>query len=85
MCKGTGVLVKLDDFGHVLECGCGTIHVTVGPVTLALDPQALRTLHKMLGRAIEAEEVNRHQLSDPEPFLMHSSHLAVKKVVKLKH
>jgi len=85
MCKGTGVLALRDNFGHVVECGCGTIHVTVGPVTLALDPHALRTLYEMLGQAIDAEETNKHQLSDPEPFLMHASHLAVRKVLKVKH
>jgi hypothetical protein len=85
MCKGTGILAMRDNFGHVVECGCGTIHVTVGPVTLALDPHALRSLHEMLGQAIEAEECNGRQPSDPEPFLMHSSHLAVRKIVKVRH
>jgi len=39
MCAGTRVLANRENFGDVVECGCGTIHVTVGPVTIALGLQ----------------------------------------------
>lgn len=53
MCKRTGILAIRDNFGHVVECGCGTIHMTIGPVTVSLDSGSLRTLHEMLGQAIK--------------------------------
>jgi len=85
MCKGTGILAMRENFGHVVQCGCGTLHVTIGPVTVAFDAQALRSLQEMVGQALDALEINQHELSDSEPFLMHASHLSVRKVLKMKH
>jgi hypothetical protein len=84
MCKRTGILAVRDNFGHVVECGCGTIHMTIGPVTVSLDSKSLRTLHEMLGTAIENENMSIGILEEAEP-LLHSTHFAIKKVVKLKH
>lgn len=85
MCAGKGLLAVQENFGHVAECGCGTLHITVGPVTVALDPRALRRLHEMLGAAIERLHSEADQLEQPKPLLMHSSHLALRKVMKIKH
>lgn len=85
MCKGTGLLAKQENFGHVVECGCGIIHVTVGPMTLALDFQSLRKLNEMLEQATISANTQAEEITDPRPLLVHSSHLAVKKVMKLKH
>jgi hypothetical protein len=82
MCAGKGVLAVYENFGHVAECECGTIQVTVGPVSVALDAQALRRLHDLLGAAIEKVEAG--ELAQPKPLLLHSSHLALKKVLKIK-
>jgi len=39
---------------RVERCDCGSCHLTVGPVTLALHPTALAELHRTLGRALGA-------------------------------
>jgi hypothetical protein len=73
---------------HVAQCDCGTVHVTVGPVSVALDTQALRRLRDLVGAAIDkidsaAEAPN--ELEQPKPILPHLWHLAVRKVMKPKH
>lgn len=85
MCKGKAVLAERDNFGLVAECGCGTVHVTVGPVSVALDVEALRKMHEMLGEALSRLDSISTELAQPQPLLMHSSHLAMKKVLKIKH
>ncbi len=88
MCASKEFLAVQENFGHVAECGCGTIHLTVGPVTLSLDSEALRRLHDMVGNAItqmESDTHDSHELTEHKSLLMHSSHLAVRKVMKLKH
>lgn len=50
MCAGKGLLAVDENFGHVAQCGCGTLHVSVGPVSVALDAKALRRLHELLAR-----------------------------------
>lgn len=88
MCGQKGFLAVQENFGHVAECGCGTLHVTVGPVSLSLDSQALRRLHEMLGNAIaqmESDSRSNRELTEHKSLLMHSSHLALRKVMKLKH
>jgi hypothetical protein len=39
-------------------------------------------LHDLLGAAIEKVEAG--ELAQPKPLLLHSSHLALKKVLKIK-
>ncbi len=35
------LLAEIPDFGRVYDCGsCGNLHITVGPVTLTLMPEA---------------------------------------------
>jgi hypothetical protein len=82
MCERKGLLAVQDNFGCVAECGCGTLHVTVGPVSVAVDAQALRRLHDMLGAALD--KLDSAELSGPEPLSWRSSHLALRKVLKIK-
>ena len=83
MCAGTELLVVYENFGQVVACDCGSIHVTVGPVSVALDGHALRRLHNLVGAAVEKLNFEKHP-SSPASF-PHSSHLALRKVMKIKH
>ena len=85
MCSAKGLLAVQDNFGHVAECACGTLHVTVGPMSVALDGKALRRLHELLGAAIEKLESDSEELAQPKPVLPHFSHLSMRKVMKIKH
>jgi hypothetical protein len=70
MCTATGLLAVQENFGHVAECNCGTLHVTVGPMTVSLDTQALRRLHDMLGNAIDRlDSAPEVELTQPKPVL----------------
>jgi hypothetical protein len=79
------MLAAQDNFGHVAQCDCGTVHVTVGPVSVALDTQALRRLRDLVGAAIEKIDSAAEAPEQPKPILPHLSHLAMRKVMKLKH
>jgi hypothetical protein len=83
MCERKGLLAVQDNFGCVAECGCGTLHVTVGPVSVAVDAQALRRLHDLLGAAID--KLESAELAAPDHLNWRSSHLALRKVLKIKH
>ncbi|HXT74789.1 MAG TPA: hypothetical protein VN780_00735 [Candidatus Eisenbacteria bacterium] len=85
MCTAKGMLAAQDNFGHVAQCDCGTVHVTVGPVSVALDTQALRRLRDLVGAAIEKIDSAAEAPEQPKPILPHLSHLAMRKVMKLKH
>src|SRR5687768_16618652 len=37
---------------NVLQCSCGMLHVTVGPVTLRVEPGTARTLRDVLDAAL---------------------------------
>jgi len=82
MCERKGLLAVQDNFGCVAECGCGTLHVTVGPVSVAVDAQALRRLHDLLGAAID--KLDSAELAG-DHLSWRSSHLALRKVLKIKH
>jgi hypothetical protein len=47
------MLASRGKFGCVYECGCGTVHVAVGPVDLKFNPESLLETYEMLGEAIE--------------------------------
>jgi hypothetical protein len=83
MCERKGLLAVEENFGCVAECGCGTLHVTVGPVSVAVDAQALRRLHELLGAAID--KLNSAAFPARERLSWQSSHLALRKVLKIKH
>jgi hypothetical protein len=86
MCTSKGFLAVQENVGHVARCNCGTLHVTFGPVSYALDSEALRRLHQLLGAAIDRlESAPQDELAQPKPILPHFSHLAMRKVMKIKH
>jgi hypothetical protein len=85
MCSAKGLLAVQENFGHVAECECGTLHITVGPMSVALDGKALRRLHELLGHAIETLDSDPKELAQPKPVLPHFSHLSMRKVMKIKH
>jgi hypothetical protein len=50
-----GTVTRLD------RCGCGDLYLTVGPITMAIHPEALADLSATLGRAfaaLAAAEIN---------------------------
>jgi hypothetical protein len=85
MCAGNRLLVVDENFGHVVECGCGTLQVGVGPVSLALDAASLRKLHEMIGVALMRLTCAADDLQTTDEVAMHSSHFELRKVVKFRH
>jgi hypothetical protein len=62
-----GSVTRLD------RCGCGDLYLTVGPVTMALHPEALADLSATLGRALDSlargvrpPEPTAHARAEPE-------------------
>lgn len=41
---------------NVRQCSCGMLHVTIGPLTMRLEPGAAETLRAVLGAALEELE-----------------------------
>ena len=83
MCTGKRQLAVQENFGKVTGCECGTVHVTVGPVSVALDLNSLHRLHRLLGAALR--QANSEEPGQMESMFFHSGYLESKKVVKLKH
>jgi hypothetical protein len=83
MCSGKRVLALQENFGQVAACDCGTVHVSIGPVSVALDSHSLRHLHDMLGSAVHKIEAMEN--GEPESIFFHSAHFESRKVMKLKH
>lgn len=50
MKRGDGwVLAEIENFGRICDCGdCGNIHVTVGPMSMTLAPDAFLQLVAMV-------------------------------------
>lgn len=53
MCIHKRILAVENDFGQVTECDCGTIHMTAGPMSIALNYHTFRKLHALLMTAME--------------------------------
>jgi hypothetical protein len=85
MCAGNRLLVVDENFGHVVECGCGTLQVGVGPVSVALDAASLRKLYEMIGVALMRLAGTANDLQTTDDGAMHSSHFELRKVVKFRH
>jgi hypothetical protein len=83
MCVGKRLLAVQENFGTVAECDCGTIHVTIGPVSVALDSHSLRRLGDLVESAIM--KADSPGPAHPESFFYHSSRFESRKAVKLKH
>lgn len=47
------VLADRPGLGKIFCCGCGAIHVNVGPVTINLEPQAFAQLTALMNTALE--------------------------------
>jgi hypothetical protein len=74
-----------DEFGHVLECDCGSIQMRVGPVTLALDECALRRLHEMVTEAVgKLDAVSEKSVQD-DPLVSQSVRAAWGKISRTRH
>lgn len=52
MCAHKRMLAVEEDFGHVAECDCGTIHLTVGAISVTANVEALLRLEQLLGAAL---------------------------------
>lgn len=46
-CLADGPLCRID------RCGCGMLHVTLGPLTVRLEPAACRAVHATLAEALD--------------------------------
>ena len=83
------MLAQHEDFGHVLECDCGSIQMRVGPVTLALDEAALRRLHEMVTEAVSrldaASDRSIDQAVQEDSLMARSMQTAWKKISRTKH
>ena len=53
MCMTKKLLAAEQQFGCVIQCDCGTLHLTVGVVSLGLDREALRRMHLLIGTALK--------------------------------
>lgn len=75
MCTKVRVLALEDKFGTVAECDCGTLHLTVGSVSVALDEEALKRLHALLSGALKQLAARPETQAQNSPGLMRPSRL----------
>ena len=51
------VLAERPNFGRIYDCGaCGNIHVTIGPVSITMEPQAYLNFVEMVHSSAAAFE-----------------------------
>ena len=74
-----------EEFGHVLECDCGSIQMRVGPVTLALDENALRRLHEMVTEAVGKLDEASDKSVENDPLVKRSLSGAWARISKTRH
>lgn len=79
------MLAQHEDFGHVLECDCGSIQMRVGPVTLALDESALRRLHEMVTEAVGKLDAASDKSMQDDQLVSQSVRLAWGKISRTRH
>lgn len=53
MCTSKRFIAIDKNVGSVTECECGTIHLTMGVVSLALNAAMLQRLHELIGTALD--------------------------------
>ena len=51
---------------RVVRCTCGSIRLTIGPVTMVVTEGTLRALEDVMGQSLGAIELYRHQESQQE-------------------
>jgi len=66
------ILAKYQGLGKITLCGCDTVHLSVGPVTLAVAPEAFIQTASMIRDAMEKlreilEAREQSSLSAPTP------------------
>jgi hypothetical protein len=74
-----------EEFGHVLECDCGSIQMRVGPVTLALDESALRRLLEMVTEAVGKLDAASVKAIQDDPLVTESVRSAWAKLSRTRH
>jgi hypothetical protein len=74
-----------EDFGHVVECDCGSIQMRVGPVTIALDESALRRLHEMVTEAVGKLDAASDRAVQDDPLTAQAVRLAWSKISRVRH
>ncbi len=68
------VLADHPGFGRIRLCECDSIHVSVGPVTLNLEPTAFLQLATLICLAVERlSEVRKSCEAEADPFQMPGS------------
>jgi hypothetical protein len=74
-----------EEFGHVLECDCGSIQMRVWPVTLALDECALRRLHEMVTEAVTKLDAVSDKAVQDDPLVSGAVRSAWSKISRTRH
>jgi hypothetical protein len=53
MCLKKRYLAVQEGFGAVVQCDCGTIHITAGSVSVVVDQDALRRVRDLAEEALQ--------------------------------
>jgi hypothetical protein len=53
MCEVKAVLTEHEGLGRIHLCECNSVHMTVGPVTVALAPETFAQMATMVRKAME--------------------------------
>ena len=67
MCVEKRTLAGDEGFGHIGECDCGTIHLTVGALSVALSVVAFRRLEALLAGAVRRLSSPSEEGSSSQP------------------
>jgi hypothetical protein len=60
------VLAEHAGLGRIHLCDCNSVHVSVGPVTLNLAPEAFLQMAQMMSKAAEEFSLQQAQRETPE-------------------
>jgi hypothetical protein len=75
MCTTKKLLAVEQQFGCVTRCDCGTIHLTVGVVSLALDQEALGRIYQLVGAALKQLPTVPDDKAQSSQDATHTGHL----------
>jgi hypothetical protein len=53
MCEVKAVLTEQEGLGRIHVCECNSVHMTVGPVTVAMAPETFAQMATMVRKAME--------------------------------
>lgn len=65
MCQNRVTLAECPGLGSVLLCSCGCVQLTLGPVTVRLQPEALEQATVLLQIATRKHQDLQRQQEDP--------------------